>query len=257
MAEPVLIERPAEGVGLIRINRPERLNALNETTLKAIAEALAGFAADEAIRVAVITGDQWAFAAGADVAELQGQSSIDMLTGPRAAYWDAIHTFPKPLIAAVSGWCLGGGNELAMSCDLIVAGETAKFGQPEVGLALMPGAGGTQRLTHAVGKAVAMEMVLAGRILSAGEACALGLVNCVVPVEMVLEKALALASTIASRSPLAVRLAKESVLKAFEMPLREGLSYERRHYYFLYSSEDKEEGIAAFLGKRPPQWKGR
>jgi enoyl-CoA hydratase len=144
-----------------------------------------------------------------------------------------------------------------MSCDLIVASETAKFGQPEVGLALMPGAGGTQRLTHAVGKAVAMEMVLAGRTLSGEEARALGLVNCVVPVEMYLEKALALASTIASRSPLAVRLAKESVLKAFEMPLGEGLSYERRHYHFLYSSEDKEEGIAAFLEKRPPEWKGR
>jgi enoyl-CoA hydratase len=257
MADNVIVERPTDGVGLIRINRPERLNALNEATLKAMAETLAGFAADETIRVVVVTGDQRAFAAGADVAEMQGQSSIDVLDSPRAACWKTIHSFPKPLIAAVSGWCLGGGNELAMSCDLIVASETAKFGQPEVGLALMPGAGGTQRLTHAVGKAVAMEMVLAGRTLSGEEARALGLVNCVVPVEMYLEKALALASTIASRSPLAVRLAKESVLKAFEMPLGEGLSYERRHYHFLYSSEDKEEGIAAFLEKRPPEWKGR
>ncbi len=256
-SSPILIERPREGVGLIRLNRPDRLNALNEATLRALAAALADFAADESIRAAVLTGDRRAFAAGADVTEMQGKSAVDVLSSPRAAYWEALKNFPKPLIAAVSGWCLGGGNELAMSCDLIVASETAKFGQPEVNLAIMPGAGGTQRLTRTVGKAMTMEMVLAGRFLSAEEARELGLVNRVVPVELYLAKALALAGQIAGQPPLAVRLAKEAILKAFETPLEEGLDFERRNYTFLYASEDKEEGIAAFLEKRPAQWKGR
>lgn len=256
MSDVLIVERPREGVGLIRINRPERLNALNEATLRAIAGALADLAADDTVRAVVLTGDARAFAAGADVTEMQGRSAVDIIDSPRPAFWQTFKNFPKPLIAAVSGWCLGGGNELAMSCDMIVASETAKFGQPEVNLAIMPGAGGTQRLTHAVGKAVAMEMVLAGRFLSAEEARDLGLVNHVVPVELYLEKALDLAEKIASQPPLAIRLAKESVLKAFELSLDEGLAFERRNYYFLYSSEDKEEGIAAFLEKRPPQWKG-
>src|SRR5574341_2461367 len=256
-SSPVLVERPRNGVALIRINRPDRLNALNEATLCAIAEALTDLAADESIRAVVLTGDRRAFAAGADVAEMQGKSAVDILDSPRPAFWETFKTFPKPLIAAVSGWCLGGGNELAMSCDMIVASEAAKFGQPEVNLAIMPGAGGTQRLTHAVGKAVTMEMVLAGRFLTAEEARVLGLVNCVVPVELYLDKATDLAEKIASQPPVAVKLAKESVLKAFEMPLEEGLAFERRNYQFLYASEDKEEGIAAFLEKRPAQWKGR
>lgn len=257
MANTILIERLREGVGLIRINRPERRNALNEATLQAIAEALNDFAADDTIRAVVLTGDQRAFAAGADVSEMQNKRAVEMLDSPRPAYWNTFRSFPKPLIAAVSGWCLGGGNELAMSCDMIIASETAKFGQPEVGLAIMPGAGGTQRLTRAVGKAIAMEMVLAGRFLSAGEAKELGLVNHVVPVELYLEKALDLAEKIAGQPPLAVHLAKETLLKAFEMPLTEALDLERRNYYFLYDSEDKQEGIAAFLEKRPPHWKGR
>jgi enoyl-CoA hydratase len=257
MADPILIEHPCESVGLIRINRPERLNALNEATLGAIAEALDVFASDDSIRSVVLTGDARAFAAGADVTEMQGKSAVSMLDNPRPAYWNTLRDFPKPIIAAVSGWCLGGGNELAMSCDMIIASETAKFGQPEVGLAIMPGAGGTQRLTRAVGKVVAMEMVLAGRTLSAEEARELGLINRVVPVEAYLDEALRLAEKIASQPPLAVRLAKETLLKAFEMPLDEALDFERRNYYFLYDSEDKEEGIAAFLDKRIPQWKGR
>lgn len=257
MADPLLIERPRDGVGLIRINRPERLNALNEATLRAIAEALNAFASDDTIRAMVLTGDARAFAAGADVTEMQGKSAVSMLDSPRPAYWNTLRDFPKPIIAAVSGWCLGGGNELAMSCDMIIASETAKFGQPEVGLAIMPGAGGTQRLTRAVGKVIAMEMVLAGRSLSAAEARELGLINGVVPVEAYLDEALRLAEKIASQSPLAVRLAKETLLKAFEMPLDEALDFERRNYYFLYDSEDKEEGITAFLDKRTPQWKGR
>jgi enoyl-CoA hydratase len=253
----VLVERRRGGVALIRLNRPNRLNALDEATLHALAEVLTQLAADDSVHAVVLTGDRRAFAAGADVTEMQGKSAVAILSSPRPAFWETFKTFPKPLIAAVSGWCLGGGNELAMSCDMIIASETAKFGQPEVNLAIMPGAGGTQRLTHAVGKAVTMEMVLAGRFLSAEEAHVLGLVNRVAPVELYLDKALALAEKIASQPPLAVRLAKESVLKAFEMPLEEGLAFERRNYYFLYASEDKEEGIAAFLEKRPAQWKGR
>jgi enoyl-CoA hydratase len=257
MTEPIIRERPRDGVGLIRLNRPDKLNALNEATLRAIAEALNAFAADESIRAVVITGDERAFAAGADAAEMQGVSAVEALNSPRADYWRTFAAFPKPLIAAVSGWCLGGGNELAMSCDMIVASETARFGQPEVSLAIMPGAGGTQRLTRAVGKAVAMEMVLARRFLTAEEARELGLVNHVVPVEMVLDKALDLAEAVAAMSPLAAKLAKEAVLKAFEMPLSDGLDFERRNYHFLYASEDKREGIAAFLEKRDPRWKGR
>jgi len=257
MAGTVLIERPRDGVGLIRINRPDRLNALNEATLKAIALALRDFAADDAIHAVVLTGDQRAFAAGADVTEMQDKTAVDMLDSVRPAYWNTLRDFPKPIIAAVSGWCLGGGNELAMSCDIIIASETAKFGQPEVGLAIMPGAGGTQRLTRVVGKSVAMEMVLAGRTLSAEEARELGLVSRIVPAEIYLDAALDVAEKIASQPPLAVRLAKETLLKAFEMPLDEALEFERRNYYFLYDSEDKQEGISAFLEKRPPEWKGR
>ncbi len=257
MDTPILTDQPRPGVGLIQINRPEKRNALNEAVLKAIVNALMTFAADDAIKVVVLTGDQRAFAAGADVAEMQIKTSIEMLDSPRPAYWNTFQDFPKPLIAAVSGWCLGGGNELAMVCDMIVASETAKFGQPEVGLAIMPGAGGTQRLTRAVGKTLAMEMVLAGRFLSAQEARELRLVNAVFPVELYLEKALGLAEKIASQPPLAVRIAKESILKVFDTSLDEGLAIEKRNYLFLYDSEDKEEGIAAFLEKRSPSWKGR
>jgi enoyl-CoA hydratase len=164
--------------------------------------------------------------------------------------------FPKPLIAAVSGWCLGGGNELAMSCDMIIASETARFGQPEINLAILPGAGGTQRLTRAIGKAVTMEMVLAGRTLSAYEAFDLGLVNHIVPVELYLQKALELASVIASKAPLAARMAKDAVNRSFEHTLVEGLSMERRNYLLLVESEDRREGITAFLEKRTPHWKG-
>src|SRR5574341_1480449 len=187
MPDNILIEQPADGVGLIRIHRPERRNALNTATLAEIAAALDDFAADESIRVVILTGDDRAFAAGADVTEMQGKSPVEALANLRARYWDAVRFFPKPIIAAVSGWCLGGGNELAMACDMIVASETAQFGQPEINLAIIPGAGGTQRLTHVVGKALTMEMVLAGRFLTAHEARDLGLVNAVYPVELYLK----------------------------------------------------------------------
>ncbi len=257
MAEPLIVEYPAEGVALLRINRPEKLNALSEEVIRRIAEGLTRLAADDSVRVVVITGDRRAFAAGSDITEFDGIDPVALLSSPRPGYWETIRAFPKPLIAAVSGWCLGGGNELAMCCDMIIASETARFGQPEVGLAIMPGAGGTQRLTRAVGKAVTMEMVLAGRTLTAEEACALGLVNRVVPAELYLEKALELADRVAGMPPLAVRLAREAVLKAFETPLEEGLAAERRAYTFLFATEDKAEGIRAFLDKRPPQWKGK
>jgi len=253
----ILVETPAEGVRLIRINRPGKLNALSEAVLREIASALQVAEADEAVRVAVITGDERAFAAGADVSEMRGRSAAEMHSSSRPSYWETIRKFPKPLIAAVSGWCLGGGNELALCCDLIVASQTARFGQPEINLAIMPGAGGTQRLTHAVGKAVTMEMALAGRTLSAQEALAFGLVNRVVPPELYLEKALELAEVVAAKAPLAARQIKEAVLKSFELPLEQGLAAERRSYLLLFGSDDKEEGISAFLEKRSPTWKGK
>lgn len=255
--ENILIETPSEGVRLIRIHRPDKLNALSEATLKEIAAVLAEAKDDESVRVAVITGDVRAFAAGADIAEMVGKSPVEMHSSQRPAYWETIRAFPKPLIAAVSGWCLGGGNELAMCCDMIVASETARFGQPEINLAIMPGAGGTQRLTRAVGKAMTMEMALAGRSLTACEALAFGLVSQVVPAELYLEKALALARVVASKAPLAVRQTKEAILKSFEMPLEQGLAWERRNYLLLFGSQDKEEGVSAFLEKRIPIWKGR
>ncbi|HYN88466.1 MAG TPA: enoyl-CoA hydratase-related protein, partial [Ardenticatenaceae bacterium] len=210
--ENILIEQPTDGVGLIRINRPKRLNALNQQTMQEIAVTLERWERDEAIRCVVLTGDQRAFAAGADVNEFAGASAGDMLHSYRFKQWAAIRNFPKPIIAAVSGYALGGGNELAMACDMIVASESAQFGQPEINLGIMPGAGGTQRLTRAVGKALAMEIILAGRFLSAREALAAGLVNHVVPVELYLEKAIELAATIAGKPPVAVRSAKEAIV---------------------------------------------
>ncbi|MEK6588573.1 MAG: enoyl-CoA hydratase-related protein [Chloroflexota bacterium] len=243
--------------GLVQIHRPEALNALNATVMEELASALTAFDADPQVGAMVLTGDERAFASGADIKEMAEASAVDMLTADRIARWDRIRGIKKPLIAAVSGWCLGGGNELAMICDMIVASETAKFGQPEINLGVMPGAGGTQRLTRAVGKAVAMEMVLNGRNLSADEAMRFGLVNRVVPAELYLEEALRLANAIAERAPIAVRLAKESVNNAFETFLADGIADERRNFYFLFSTDDQKEGMKAFNEKRPPSWKGK
>lgn len=259
MPENILIERPSDGVGLIRLNRPKQLNALNQQTFDEITGALTGFLEAGDIRVVVITGSERVFAAGADVTDMLGRDTAQITQDAEVRWeqWELLRTYPFPLIAAVSGWCLGGGNELAMSCDMIVASETATFGQPEINLAIMPGAGGTQRLTHAVGKVVAMEMALAGRFLSAREAQALGLVNNVVPVELYLDKALALAAKVAGQAPVAAQYVKEAVSKAFELPLSEGLRFERERFYALFDTQDKEEGIKAFLEKRKPEWKGR
>jgi enoyl-CoA hydratase len=245
-----------ERVGLVRLNRPEVRNALNNILLTELMEALAVFDADEKIGAIVITGDERAFAAGADIKEMLGLSAVEMLLRDRVAQFDRIRQIKKPVIAAVSGWCLGGGNELALSCDLIVASETARFGQPEINIGVIPGAGGTQRLARAVGKAVAMEMVLNNRTLSAEEARQLGMLNRVVPVERYLEEALALASELAARAPLALRLGKEAVNNAFESSLTEGIADERRAFYFLFSTQDQKEGMTAFVEKRKPEWKG-
>lgn len=259
MPETILIEEPRPRVGLIRLNRPDRLNALNQTVFDELTAALESFAADGTIHAVVLTGSQRAFAAGADVQEMQGRDAAAARRVGEARFeqWRAIADFPKPLIAAVNGWCLGGGNELAMSCDLLIAGENATFGQPEINLAIMPGAGGTQRLTRAVGKAIAMEMVLAGRFLSAREAQAYHLVNHVTPVELTLEKALDLAEIIAGQAPIAVREATRSVRLAFETTLADGLRAERERWYALFDTDDQEEGISAFLEKRDPHWKGQ
>ena len=242
--------------GLIRLNRPEAMNALNGAVMEQVAQALEAYDADAAIGAMVIIGDDRAFAAGADIKEMAEATAVEMLLSDRIGRWDRLRRIHKPIIAAVSGWCLGGGNELAMACDMIVASETAKFGQPEINLGVIPGAGGTQRLTRAVGKAVAMEVVLNNRTLTAQEALMLGLVNRVVPVEAYLEEALRLANEIAARAPLAVRLGKEAVNHAFESFLADGVADERRAFYFLFSSKDQKEGMQAFVAKRKPEWTG-
>ena len=243
-------------VGLILINRPKAMNALNATVMDELATALEEFDSNPDIGAMVLAGDERAFAAGADIKEMADSSSVDMLKADRISRWDRIRNIKKPVIAAVSGWCLGGGHELAMGCDLIVASETATFGQPEINLGVMPGAGGTQRLTRAVGKALAMEMVLNNRNLSAEEALRYGLVNRVMPIETYLENAIQLANEIARRAPLAIRFAKEAVNNAFETFLTDGIADERRSFYFLFSTEDQKEGMQAFVENRPAEWKG-
>ena len=243
--------------GLIRLNRPQTLNALNPTVLQEVAQALQAFDRDPSVGAIVLTGNDKAFAAGADIKEMAEASAVSMLSQDWISLFESPQKTKKPVIAAVSGWCVGGGNELAMACDMIVASETAKFGQPEINIGVIPGAGGTQRLTRAVGKALAMEMVLNNRNLSAHEAMAHGLVNRVAPVESYLDEALQLANEIAERAPLAVRMGKEAVGHAFESLLSDGLADERRMFYFLFSSEDQKEGMRAFLGKRKPEWKGK
>lgn len=244
-------------VGLIRLNRPKELNALNLELMGEIKTALGRFDEDEHIRCIVITGNERAFAAGADIKQMAGRSAIDMLKIDQFSTWDAIRKTKKPVIAAVSGFALGGGCELCMLCDMIVASETAQFGQPEINIGVMPGAGGTQRLTRAVGKALAMEMVLSGRFISAEEAHRAGLINKVVPVKLYLEEAIKMASAIAEKSPIAVQMAKESVLKSFDSGLQEGLFFERKNFYMLFATEDQKEGMAAFVEKRKAEFKGK
>ncbi len=246
-----------DAIGIIQLNRPKVLNALNGAVMSELTTALEELDHNEAVRCIIVTGNERAFAAGADIKEMVEASAVEMLQRGWIAYWDRLRGISKPIIAAVSGYALGGGCELAMACDMIIASESAQFGQPEINIGVMPGAGGTQRLTRAIGKSKAMEMVLTGRYISAHEAEAYGLVSRVVPIEIYLEEAKKLAREIASKAPVAVRLAKESVNKAFEVPLGDGLEYERKLFYFLFATEDQDEGMRAFIEKRQAMWKGK
>jgi enoyl-CoA hydratase len=252
----VLLERE-EPIAIVRLNRPEALNALSNQLMSELVGALENLDDDEGVRCIVIAGNDKAFASGADIGELSEATHLELYFGGRIEKWDAIRSVRTPIVAAVSGYCLGGGCELAMACDLIVASETAQFGQPETNLGVLPGAGGTQRLTRAVGKAKAMDVVLTGRFLTAREAEAAGLVARVVAREAWLTEAKGVARAIAAKSPVGVRLAKEAVDQAFESSLRAGLEAERKAFHLALSSDDAREGMKAFLEKRPPEFKGR
>ena len=254
---PLVLVNHNDGIAIVRLNRPRVRNALNQALMGELIETLETLDDDETIRVLVLTGDERAFAAGADIGEMAGVTAIEMLGRPNLARWDRLRKIRTPLIAAVSGYALGGGCELAMVCDMIVASESARFGQPEINLGLIPGGGGTQRLVRAVGKARAMELILTGRMMTASEAYAAGLVTSVVPAELYLEEAIRLARVIAAKSPLAVRLAKEAVLKAFDSSLDTGLDFERRSFNLLFASNDASEGMRAFLEKREPKFTGQ
>jgi enoyl-CoA hydratase len=255
--ENILVEHPAAGVGLVRLNRPRAFNALNGPLMDELMGALEAMDKDDAIRCMVITGSDKVFAAGADIAEMAQAAPADMIRMAFIARWERLRAIRKPVIAAVSGYALGGGCELAMACDMIVASETAVFGQPEINLGVIPGAGGTQRLARTIGKPLAMEMALNDRRLAAAEAERFGLANRVAPVAEYLDAAIRLAAEIAARAPLAIQLAKDAIDMALETPLAAGLAYERNHFYALFSTEDQKEGMAAFLEKRKPAWQGK
>jgi enoyl-CoA hydratase len=244
-------------VGIVRINRPKVLNALSFGVLKELVEAFEAFDKDEKIKATILTGNDDAFSAGADIKELAEATPVELIQRNQFALWDRLKRIAKPIIGAVSGYALGGGCELAMNCDIIVASETAKFGQPEINIGIMPGAGGTQRLTRTLGKFRAMEMILTGQPITAREAEKHGLVSRVVPVESYFSEAKKLGMQISQKGPVSVRLAKQAVLKAFDTSLEEGLEFERRNFYLLFSTEDMKEGMAAFTEKRPPRFKGR
>jgi enoyl-CoA hydratase len=249
---------PVDGVALVTLERAEVLNALSFDLLDQLAAALSALDGDRGCRAIVVTGSgDRAFAAGADIRELAAQTPVTLAIDDRFAVWERIAATRTPLIAAVRGFALGGGCELAMSCDLIVAGDDARFGQPEINLGVMPGAGGTQRLTRAIGRARAMDLILTGRTITAGEAEAMGLVSRVVPAASTVAAALELATAIAAQAPIAVRAAKEAVRLAEELPLSAGLRHERRAFFALFATEDQAEGMAAFIEKRRPEWEGR
>jgi enoyl-CoA hydratase len=244
-------------VGLVTLNRPEARNALNLQMLSELMDALEAFDRDEAIGAMVISGSEKAFAAGADIKEMANSSAAQMMEGKFIPTFSRLLSLQKPVIAAVSGWALGGGMEIALACDMIVASETATFGQPEITIGVIPGAGGTQRLARALGKPIAMEVILNNRMLSAVEALEFGLVNRVVEVEGYLDEAIKLAGEVAARAPVAVRAAKKMINQAFERSLSDGLSEERKEFYNLFSTQDQKEGMRAFIEKRQPQWKGK
>ena len=256
MSEPLVKSETRGRVGLITLNRPKVLNALNNAVIDAVAEAMQGFDADDNIGAIVLTGNEKAFAAGADIAAMKDWSYTDVYEQDYLGHqWEYLRRVRKPIIAAVSGFALGGGCELAMQCDFIIAGENAKFGQPEIKLGIIPGFGGTQRLPRAVGKAKAMDLILTARMMDAREAEQAGLVARVVPTERVLEEALEAAKVIASMSLPSVMMAKEAINRAFEAPLNEGLLFERRNFHALFATHDQKEGMNAFVEKRSPNFR--
>ncbi len=258
MSYEFILTRSEGRVGVAQLNRPKAYNALSPELLQELMQALEAFDADDDIGCIVISGSEKAFSAGADIKYMAGAPApADMLNSPLIAQWDRLAKISKPVIAAVSGFALGGGCELAMACDMIVASESAKFGQPEINLGVIPGAGGTQRMTRAVGKALAMEIILNDRRLTAQEAQQAGLVNRVVPVASYLEDAIAFAAEIAARAPVALRLAKEAINAVYEMPLQAGLTFESRLFYMLFSTADQKEGMDAFVNKRQANWQGK
>lgn len=255
--EFIVTDTPAEGVGFVQFNRPDALNALSRPLLIETMDALSKFDADDSIGCMILTGNEKAFAAGADIKEMDGKTQIDMVMGESLIDGFDFTQISKPIIAVVSGYALGGGCEIAMSCDMIVASETAVFGQPEINLGIIPGGGGTQRLTRAVGKALAMEIMLTDRKLSAEEAYQFGLVNRVAPADEYMDVALKIAGKVASKSQVAIKLTKDAINKAYEMTLSEGLEFEKRNFFIAFSSEDKAEGMRAFIEKRKAEWKNR
>ena len=255
--ENILVETRGR-VGLVTLNRPNVLNALNDSLMNELGDALAAFDADEAIGAIVITGNDKAFAAGADIGAMKDRSFRDVYMGQYITRnWERLRSIRKPVIAAVAGYALGGGCELAMMCDILIAAETAKFGQPEIKLGIIPGAGGTQRLPRAVGKAKAMDLVLSGRMMDAAEAERAGLVSRIVPLDKLMEEAIGAATQIANYSMPSVMMAKEAVNRAYESPLAEGMLFERRLFHSLFATEDQKEGMAAFVEKRKPKFKHR
>ncbi|MGF1502419.1 MAG: enoyl-CoA hydratase [Paracoccaceae bacterium] len=258
MAYKCIIVETRDHVGLIRLNRPKAMNALNSELMRELGDALVKFDADETIGAMVLTGNEKAFAAGADIKEMREKSFVDVYREDFiTAEWEAATRVRKPLIAAVAGYALGGGCELAMMCDFILAADTAKFGQPEINLGVMPGAGGSQRLTRFVGKSKSMEMNLTGRFMDAAEAERSGLVSRIVPADGLIDEAVATAAKIADKGPLAVMATKEAVNRAYETTLAEGVRFERRLFHALFATEDRAEGMDAFIEKRTPQFRGR
>ena len=244
-------------MGIVQLNRPNALNALNFELMAELTGALDSLDNDSAINVIIVTGGEKVFAAGADLKEMSRATPVDLIINRRFELWDRIRKISKPIIASVSGFCLGGGNELAMNCDIIIASETAIFGQPEVNVGIMPGAGGTQRLVRIIGKMKAMEMILTGHSISAEEAYRIGLVNKVVPVKSLMMETKKMAENIASKPPISVHAAKQAILRASDTTVEAGLDYERALFYSLFATEDAHEGMQAFLEKRKPVFKGR
>jgi enoyl-CoA hydratase len=257
MSESTIIVETRGKVGVIRLNRPQALNALNSRLIEELGHAIAAFDSDPQIGCMLLTGSEKAFAAGADIKEMADKSFVDVLNGDFTASWDHIARARKPIVAAVAGFALGGGCELVMQCDVVIAADNAKFGQPEIKLATIPGLGGTQRLVRAIGKAKAMDLILTGRMMDAQEAERSGLVARVVPLANLMTEAMAAADAIAGMSMPSVRLAKETVNRSFETTLAEGLRFERRAFHSLFATEDQKEGMAAFIEKRPAQFKNR